>query len=65
MESEKSRLSLEEYSAWSVEEIFGWLKMVGPMRKLHHRGTNLVDWMFVFSCAVYNLVRIRNLSAAA
>lgn len=48
-----------------VEEIFGWLKMVGPMRKLHHRGTNLVDWMFVFSCAVYNLVRIRNLSAAA
>jgi transposase len=48
-----------------VEEIFGWLKTVGPLRKLHHRGTDLVDWMFVFACAVYNLVRMRNLAAAA
>jgi IS5 family transposase len=48
-----------------VEEIFGWLKTVGLMRKLRHRGTDRVDWMFVFACAVYNLVRIRNLAAAA
>lgn len=47
-----------------VEEIFGWLKTVGLMRKVRHRGTDRVDWMFVFACAVYNLVRIRNLQAA-
>jgi transposase len=48
-----------------VEEIFGWLKTVGLMRKARHRGTDRVDWMFVFACAVYNLVRIRNLQEAA
>jgi len=44
-----------------IEEIFGWLKTVGPLRKLKHRGVAKVRWMFVFSVAAYNLVRIRNL----
>jgi transposase len=48
-----------------VEEIFGWLKTVGLMRKLRHRGTERVDWMFVFSAAIYNLVRLRTLVAEA
>lgn len=47
-----------------VEEVFAWLKTVGLMRKLHHRGTDRVDWLFVFACAIYNLVRIRNLQQA-
>jgi transposase len=45
-----------------VEEIFGWMKTVGGMRKLRHRGLELVDWMFTFAAASYNLVRIRNLA---
>jgi transposase len=45
-----------------VEEIFGWLKTVGLMRKTRHRGTRRVDWMFMFALAAYNLVRIRNLT---
>src|SRR6267142_1415540 len=44
-----------------IEEIFGWLKTVGLLRKTRHRGTARVGWMFVFGLAVYNLVRIRNL----
>jgi transposase len=44
-----------------VEEIFGWLKTVGLMRKTHFRGTRKVGWMFVFALSVYNLVRITNL----
>ena len=44
-----------------IEEVFGWLKTVGLMRKLRHRGTRRVDWLFTFATAVYNLVRIRNL----
>ena len=46
-----------------VEEIFGWLKTVGPMRRPHFRGRPRMDWWFRFSTAVYNLVRIRNLTA--
>jgi transposase len=47
-----------------VEEIFGWMKVVGGMRKLRHRGLHLVGWMFTFAAAAYNLVRIRNLATA-
>jgi transposase len=44
-----------------VEEIFGWLKTVGLMRKTRHRGLEDVGWLFQFATAAYNLVRIRNL----
>ena len=47
-----------------VEEIFGWMKTVGGMRKLRHRGLELVGWIFTFTAAAYNLVRIRNLTTA-
>lgn len=47
-----------------VEEIFGWTKTVGGMRKTKHRGRDLVDWMFTLTVAAYDLVRIRNLGDA-
>ena len=47
-----------------IEECFGWLKTIALMRKLRHRGVCKVDWIFTFACAVYNLVRMRNLAAA-
>jgi transposase len=47
-----------------VEEIFGWMKTVGGMRKLRHRGLQLVGWMFTLAAAAYNMVRIRNLATA-
>jgi transposase len=47
-----------------IEEIFGWMKTVGGLRKLRHRGLELVGWMFTFTAAAYNLVRIRNLSTS-
>jgi transposase len=46
-----------------VEEIFGWIKTVGLMRQTRYRGLERVGWMFTFTAAVYNLVRIRNLQA--
>jgi transposase len=46
-----------------IEEIFGWLKTVGPMRRPHFRGIKRMSWWFEFSVAVYNLLRIRNLLA--
>ena len=38
-------------------------KTVGLLRKSRHRGTERVDWMFTFTAAAYNLVRMRNLEA--
>ncbi|CAK0754649.1 hypothetical protein CCP1ISM_5930001 [Azospirillaceae bacterium] len=48
-----------------IEEVFGWMKTVGGMRKLHHRGTALVGWLFTFSAAAYNLVRLSRLIPVA
>src|SRR5512134_266607 len=48
-----------------IEEIFGWLKTVALLRKLRHRGRAIVEWIFTFALSAYNLVRIRNLTAAA
>ena len=48
-----------------IEECFGWLKTVALLRKVRHRGTLKVDWIFTLACAAYNLVRMRNLMASA
>jgi len=46
-----------------VEQVFGWLKTIGPLRKTKLRGVARVGWMFAFSAAVYNLLRISNMAA--
>jgi transposase len=46
-----------------IEQAFGWLKTVALLRKLRHRGGRLVDWIFTFGAAAYNLVRWRTLMA--
>jgi len=48
-----------------VEECFGWMKTVGGIRQARHRGRARVGWAFLWSSAAYNLVRMRNLAAAA
>jgi len=48
---------------WLVEKPFGWLKQIGPLKKVKLRGLPKVDWLFVFSCAVFNLIRIPKLRA--
>jgi IS5 family transposase len=48
-----------------IEEVFGWLKTIGGLGKLHHRGRNRVDAVFTFAAAAYNLIRIRNLTVSA
>jgi transposase len=48
-----------------VEQVFGWMKTVGGLRKLRHRGGELVDWHVTFAAAAYNLIRLRTLLARA
>jgi transposase len=46
-----------------VEQCFGWMKTVGMLHKLRHRGGDRVNWTFIFTAAAYNLVRLRTLRA--
>jgi transposase len=48
---------------WLVEKGFGWLKQTGPLRQVKLRGLEKVDWLFVFSCAAHNLIRLPKLIA--
>ena len=48
-----------------IEEVFGWTKTVGTLRKTRHRGLEAVRWVFTFTAAAYNLVRMRNLMSQA
>lgn len=44
-----------------VEEIFGWMKTTGVLRKTKHRGLERVECDFTLAAAAYNLVRMRTL----
>jgi transposase len=46
-----------------VEEPFGWMKVVAGLRKLRHRGQARVAAIYTFTCAAWNLVRLRRLLA--
>jgi len=48
-----------------IEEVFGWMKTVGTLRKTRHRGLETVRWVFTFTAAAYNLVRMRNMMSPA
>jgi IS5 family transposase len=46
-----------------VEEIFGWLKTVGGLRKTRYRGLEKVDFVGYLVGAAYNLVRLARMVA--
>ena len=48
-----------------VEQSFGWMKVIGMLRKVKLRGREKVSWWFTYVGAAYNLVRLRNLRAEA
>jgi hypothetical protein len=57
------RKRVEPIGSPDIEEVFGWMKTVGVLRKTRHRGTERVGWMFTFVAAAYNLVRLPKLLA--
>lgn len=42
----------------SVEQVFGWDKVIGGFRKLRHVGQPINQWLFTLTNASYNLVRM-------
>jgi len=61
----RARKRVERRRSPDIEEVFGWMKTVGGLRKTRHRGTARVGWMFTFVAAAYNLVRLPKLLAGA
>ncbi len=47
-----------------VEQSFGWMKMVGMLKKVKLRGLEKVSWLFTFVGVAYNLYRLQRLKAA-
>ena len=45
-----------------VEEIFGWMKTVGGLRKTRYRGLDRTQLLAYLVAAAYNLLRIARLS---
>jgi hypothetical protein len=60
-----ARYALSQRHRKKVEEGFGWGKTVGLLHKLRHRGVRRMDWVFTFTAAAYNLVRLRSLLPGA
>ncbi len=46
-----------------VEESFGWMKIIGMLKKVKLRGLEKVGWLFTFVAAAYNLYRLQKLQA--
>jgi len=57
--------ALSQQKRKRVEQSFGWMKMIGLLRKVKLRGLEKVGWWFTFVGAAYNLIRLRRLRAAA
>jgi transposase len=47
-----------------VEEIFGWIKEPGRLKRTKYRGRRKVGWIFLFALGLYNLVRMNGIMRA-
>jgi hypothetical protein len=48
-----------------IEQSFGWMKIIGLLKKVKLRGREKVGWLFTFVSAAYNLYRLSRLPAEA
>ena len=48
-----------------IEESFGWMKIIGMLKKVKLRGLEKVSWPFTYVAAGYNLYRLQRLEAQA
>lgn len=59
-----SGYAVSQKSRKRIEEVFGWLKMVGLFRQTRYRGVSKINWYFTLAVTAYNLVRMRNLGVS-
>lgn len=46
----------------SIEQCFGWVKVIGPIRQMMVQGLDKVDRLLTLTMAAYNLTRLRALA---
>lgn len=46
-----------------IEEVMGWAKDIGPVRKTKFRGVDRVNFQWLLTLTGYNLIRMRNIAA--
>lgn len=51
--------AISQHCRKRVEEPFGWMKRVGLLHKLRHRGRDKVAWIFRFTAATYNVMMLQ------
>ena len=56
---------ISQWKRKAIEQSFGWMKTVGLLHEMRHRGVAKVGWVFTFTAAVYDLVRMRSLITQA
>jgi hypothetical protein len=54
--------SASDADGWSRKASEG-LQQTGPLPQVKIRGLEKVDWLFLFSCAAHNLIRLPRLMA--
>jgi IS5 family transposase len=59
------RYALSQRARKRVEEIFGWMKMVGGFRRTRYRGLDRTGLAGYLVATAYNLVRMVRLSLAS
>jgi transposase len=57
--------ALSQQKRKRVEQSFGWMKVIGTLRKVKLRGREKVGWWFTYVGAAYNLIRLQKLEAQA
>jgi transposase len=57
--------ALSQQKRKRVEQSFGWMKVIGMLRKVKLRGREKVGWWFTYVGAAYNLIRLQKLQAQA
>jgi transposase len=53
--------ALSQQKRKRIEQSFGWMKIIGMLKKVKLRGLEKVSWLFTFVGAAYNLYRLGRL----
>ena len=48
-----------------IEQVFGWLKSIGGLRRTRYRGRRKVPFAAYLAAAAYNLLRVARLRSCA
>jgi hypothetical protein len=60
-----ARDAISQQKRKRIEQGFGWMKIIGMLKKVKPRGLEKVSWLFTFVGTAYNLHRLGRLAPQA